>query len=128
MANILGIYKKDNYLYIQFGGTYGQMNNLEDPTKLIFDAVEKHDCLNLLIDFRNVQRQKNITTTEEHKLGKFMSSVFDYRFRVALLVGELPTPSTPVKGEHTETTAINRGVRMKLFLEEEKAIAWLKGS
>tara|TARA_Y100000031_G_scaffold8313_1_gene9257 strand:- start:164 stop:532 length:369 start_codon:yes stop_codon:yes gene_type:complete len=81
----------------------------------VLQLNSKHGCNKLLVDVREQEAAPG--TMEIFKFG----ASWPLSIRVAILVGK----GTQEDQKFLETVAVNRGIPMKDFMEEDEAIEWL---
>ena len=87
----------------------------ESSKAQVLQLNSEHDCNILLVDVR--EQEASPKTMEILQFG----ANWPRSIRVALLIG----PATLKDQNFLETVAVNRGIPMKDFTEEDEAMEWL---
>ena len=105
------------YVLIRYEGTI-EGDDFQQAHAAARILLKKHGWRRLLIDFRKVESRINVidiyycVTTNWHELR---------RVSIALLC----SPHLKGDGIFAETVAFNRSVRLKSFVDDKMAVAWL---
>jgi hypothetical protein len=86
----------------------------------VLNLISKHDCKRFLNDLRNAKL--DLSTIDLYRLPEMLNSVGIPRtLKRAIIV------STDLKDyAFFETTSVNRGHRVKIFMDPDEAIDWLR--
>lgn len=122
MATCEEIRFEGNYLYVRFGGDYTQLRSLENHAELIISACEKQACFTVLLDISNVRGMDGMSITEEHQLAKYASIKFPFPYRVIYIFPAQKKVIQQAPGQHFETAAKNRGVRVSVYYDYDEAV------
>lgn len=118
---------RENVLYIAIEGPFEFMA-LGPMYDAVMEDCSKHQSLKVLVDLRGVSGSLTI-------MDRFgMASLFASKYLAARVSGRIPACRFAVFGQPPlvdpkrfgETVAVNRGVPVKVFVEEAAALEWLK--
>jgi hypothetical protein len=120
MAYSIETIDRENYVHIRFFGEWpkGEGNQILGD---IFAAIVTSGHRKTLVDYRESGNMDSDTMMDydEASYAAKLPDVNRYRFAV------LFKPSEVSQFLFWETVAVNRGVNMKAFQDEEEAIKWL---
>lgn len=122
MFELMEIHLAGNYLYFEFGGEYAHLNYMEEYLQKIRAACKEHGCYNVLVDVRSIIGLETMTTTAEHRLAKQVSEFFPWNYRLIFVLPKTKNSSAFLVGEHLESAAKNRGVRMAVYYDYAEAV------
>ena len=111
---------RENYVHIKFFGDWAKgagKHILND----IFTAVVTSEHSKALVDFREsgIIDSDTMMDFEEASYAARLPEVYKYKFTALFKLSEVSRFS------FWETVAVNRGIRMKCFQDEEVAIKWI---
>jgi len=102
----------------------GQMS-INEATESRTEAaatMAEHDLRLVLADVSATDHSKS--TTDLYKFNASHYEVFPSFTRLAVVIP--PDPDNAKPAEFAQTVAVNRGIMMKIFLDREDAMSWLK--
>jgi hypothetical protein len=118
------IVRKGDYLLIRYTGALsasdlpGDQNIFQNIAALCRD----YGCERVLLDARELA--VDLGAWDLHQLGSFVSEVPDKAIKFAMLGTQDQVPAD----KFIENVATNRGGRLRVFTEEDEAVAWLSGT
>ena len=114
---------KPDYLLVEVGGTF----SLEFAFKVIDVSLERsiaHKKNKILYDFRNMAGK--ITMLDRYEVGKYAQKSIPHVNFSAIVGRKDQSMFGGVMGSFLENVLSNRGVRARVFTEDEgSAVAWL---
>ena len=108
---------RSDYIVMRITGVYNSRQFLGYP-QIMLDACRKADVKKILVDATLVDFS-NLSTMERYLLGEEFGQVVSYHLAIAILVRE------ELITNFLETVATNRGAKMFVSSENDKALAWL---
>lgn len=113
--------EEDKIVFVKASGEL----NVESEEELRNDVIEftrKHNCLKVLIDYKELSKI-DMEIFEIYEIPKkYVEQELSRDLKIAILF----KVDEKEKFSFYETTAFNRGYKVKLFLELEDAKNWLK--
>lgn len=121
MSYHLEIDKRDDYLYINFFGSWTKANGKQILND-IFTSVAESGCKKAFLDFRQSEFMEASTLMDydEATTVAAFSDIKQYKFASVF------RPEEVNRFLFWETVAVNRGIRIKFFQQEMDALNWLK--
>ena len=89
--------------------------------KIAFETFLQKDIRRFLFDLRDAHVVGGVADTFEAGTEPLMEGLQTVYFKVALVYAE-----PGVEERFLETVMVNRGYRIRIFSDEDKALAWLK--
>lgn len=114
----LRIKQMDGYVLFAFTGEH-TLDRLVGVAQTVAHECASRECLRSLVDVRD--SSGGLSTVEKFELAEIAESLKPRGIRVAIL----DTPQERADG-FLETTASNRAIALKLFFNEDQAVAWLQ--
>lgn len=110
---------KENYLHVKASGKDDNLGEVINYGLSIKNAAIEYRLQRIFCDERNLTYSLGIMDTYE-AASQLAESTFVYA-KIAILIN----PVNLEEGGFWEDVAINRGMQVKMFLNEEKAFEWL---
>ena len=124
MTQIEQIVVHDGFLEVIFkGASHKGFPDRDALLDQILAASEEHDCQRVMENLLEVDYAVASDVLAEHELAEYLTQP---RFRAIKWAYLLPK-TAPSTYTHVETAAVNRGVRLRAFLDRDEAIVWLLG-
>ena len=120
MSRSIELEDKDDFVLIVYSGEFDMQSAKETIDRILQACSEKH-CSTALLDCRNMT--EIITTLDRFEAAIYGQVIKDTVSRMAV-VGP---PGLVLLVHFFENVARNRGLNMRVFLDMDKAVGWLKG-
>jgi hypothetical protein len=122
MAKITAIIPFDGFIEVVYEGVfYKGFPNRNAFIEQIVAVCQEHQCFKVLEDCYDVDYEPSSDVLAEHEFAIYVSQPRFRRIQWAVL---LPKNTLSTKA-HIENAAVNRGVKLRTFLDREKAVRWL---
>ena len=108
---------RSDYIVMRITGVYNSRQFLGYP-QIMLDACLKADVKKILVDATLVDFS-NLSTMERFFLGEEIASVVSNKVAIALVVPE------QIITHFSETVAVNRGAKIFVAFNTERAVEWL---
>ena len=119
MSEVLDIHKKHDYILVGFIGEF----NLEAGKRTVDSMIEacfEHDLFAVLLDCRSMTG--NLSIMDRYRLVVYGQRMLGKVNRVALVGRQ----EAVLPDRFAETVAVNRGINLKVFIDMDQAVDWLK--
>ena len=120
MSRSIEIEDRDDFVLIVYSGEFDMQSARETIDRILQACSEKH-CSAALLDCRNMTGV--VTTLDRFEAATYGQGIKDTVSRMAV-VGP---PGLVLSGPFFENVARNRGLNLRVFLDMDKAVGWLKG-
>jgi hypothetical protein len=120
MSDNVKIVRKEGYLHVTVSGAF-TVALAKQSVDMLAATCSKEDCYAVLFDCRPMTGEMRIF--DRYTIGQYGSEVLSHAIKVAMLARE----DQVSPDDFFENVAVNRGMILKVFSDEKKAIAWLKG-
>ena len=122
MSEIEAIIAGDGYIEaIYTGRALRGFPKLEEQMGQVLAACEKYQVSRVLNNYAEVEYEMESDILAEHKMAEYLAQPHLAFITWAFL---LPKASETSR-IHVENVAVNRGVRLRAFLDRDEAIEWL---
>ena len=120
MSDNVKIERKEGYLHVTVSGAFS-VAAAKTSVDVLAATCRKEDCYAVLFDCRPMTGE--MPTFDRYKIGQYGAEVLPHSIKIAMLGRE----DQVSPDDFFENVAVNRGMILKVFSDEKKAIEWLKG-
>jgi hypothetical protein len=120
MSRSMEIQDKDDFVLIVYSGEFDMRSAHETIDHILQACSEKH-CSAALLDCRNMTGK--ISTFDRYDSAMYGQVIKGTVSRMAI-VGP---PNLVLSDNFFENVALNRGLNLRVFIDMDKAVGWLKG-
>jgi hypothetical protein len=120
MSDNVTIVRREGYLNLTISGTFS-LEAAKQSVDMLAEACNKESCYSVLFDCRPMTGE--MPMFDKYKIGEYGAKVLPHVIRVAMLGRE----DQVSPDGFFENVAVNRGMILKVFSDEKKAVEWLKG-
>lgn len=125
MPYILTYTENTDYLHFIFSGNFktGDVSNIWHE---VHSCLCTHQDEKILIEEKPGSTAETLDTLEIYETAKFLATEkLEHPIKVALLYSDDVSAKTLKQARFGETVAINRGFRLRVFINRADALAWL---
>ena len=124
MAEIKDIIAHDGFIEVIFSGAVLRgFPNRNAYLERMLAACQENECDRVMENLQEIEYTPDRDILAEHEWAEYLMQP---RFR-AIKWAYLMPKAAQRTNIHLENTAVNRGVRLRTFLDRDAAIAWLLG-
>ena len=122
MAEIEKIVPHEGYIEVIYTGVALKgFPNREQHIEQVLAACQKYQIFKVLNNYAEVEYKMGSDILAEHEMAEYLAQLH----LVSITWAHLVTKTAETTRVHLENTAVNRGVRLRAFLDRDEAIAWL---
>jgi hypothetical protein len=119
MSDNVKIVRKEGYLNLTISGAFS-LEAAKQSVDILAAACDKENCYTVLFDCRPMTGEMPIF--DRYQIGRYGTEVLPHTIKFAMLGRE----DQVSPDAFFENVAVNRGMILKVFSDEKKAIEWLK--
>ena len=120
MSDNVEITRKEGYLHVTVSGVFS-VALAKQSVDMLAATCSKEDCYTVLFDCRPITGEMRVF--DRYTIGQYGAEILPHTIKIAML-GRKDQVSPD---DFFENVAVNRGMILKVFSDEKKAIEWLKG-
>ncbi|MHC4598049.1 MAG: hypothetical protein ACYS47_03495 [Planctomycetota bacterium] len=119
MGKELQVTPREGYLHVEFTGAFS-VSAAKGVVDVMVAACAKEKCAKVLCDYTAMSGEMPVM--DRFAVGEYAGTAVGPVIKIAML----GRPDQRLPDDFLENVAVNRGMRLKIFSDREKAVAWLR--